>query len=360
MTALRFHGVVLPGDVEYDVYVSEGRVSYEPVAGAETAVAHSWIVPGLIDAHCHVGLDEHGFAPADDHDAYRAHARIDRDAGVTTLRDCGSIHDTHWMADEPDLPEVIRAGSHIARDKRYVKGMYVHTEPADLPDEVERQALRGDGWVKIVGDWIDRGRGDLAPLWGLDELTAAMERAHAVGARVTAHTFSEEALPDLIASGIDCIEHGTGLTDDVIAAMLERGTALVPTVINIHNFPSFAAAGAKFPAYAAHMTALFEEHPARLREAYEAGVPMYAGTDAGGSIRHGRIADEVMALAGIGLSPLDALGAASWRAREWLGRDGLSEGARADFVCYDSNPLDDLSVLATPACVVLGGQVYSR
>ncbi len=71
----------------------------------------------------------------------------------------------------------------------------------------------------------------------------AIDAAHDNGARVTAHVFSEDALPGLINAGIDCIEHGTGLTDDTIELMVEHGTALVPTLINIENFPGIADGG---------------------------------------------------------------------------------------------------------------------
>ena len=101
--------------------------------------------------------------------------------------------------------------------------------------------------MKLVGDWIDRGVGDLAPLWSDDILKAAIDAAHANGARVTAHVFGEDALPGLINAGIDCIEHGTGITEDTIALMLEHGTALVPTLINIDNFPGIADARGQVP-----------------------------------------------------------------------------------------------------------------
>ena len=356
--ALRFTGVLLPDEVERDLYVRDGRISFEPVAGAEVVTRSGYLVPGLVDAHCHLWNSPSGFVDGSDHQALRHNARQTRDGGATLIRDCGCPYDTSWMREEHDLPEVIRAGKHIAQDKRYISGVYTHTEPADLAAQMAVEAHRGDGWVKLVGDWIDRGHGDLAPLWPLAELREGMAAAHAQGARVTAHTFSEEALPDLIESGIDCIEHGTGITDDVIEAMLRHGTALVPTVVNIRNFPSIAAGARKYPAYAEHMNTLFEQHPQRLRAAYEAGVPMFAGTDAGGGIAHGSIAEEVLALAGIGMSPFDALGAASWRARQWLGRPGLAEGAPADFVCYPTNPLDDLTVLREPSHVVLRGALY--
>ena len=92
--------------------------------------------------------------------------------------------------------------------------------------------------------------------------------------------------------------------------------------------------------------------------AYEAGVPIYAGTDAGGVLPHGLIADEVVELASYGMPAEYVLGAASWRAREWLGWNAaLDEGAPADFVVFDRDPRDDLSVLHEPTAVVLRGQV---
>jgi imidazolonepropionase-like amidohydrolase len=95
-----------------------------------------------------------------------------------------------------------------------------------------------------------------------------------------------------------------------------------------------------------------------IMAAHEAGVPIYAGTDAGGVLPHGGIAGEVLELASYGFSAADALGAASWRAREWLGWNAtLVEGAPADFVVYDRDPLDDLSVLRSPARIVLRGRV---
>ena len=96
--------------------------------------------------------------------------------------------------------------------------------------------------------------------------------------------------------------------------MIEYGTALVPTLINIENFPGIADGAAKFPAYARHMRDLHEKCPSRIAAAREAGVPIYAGTDAGSMVAHGRIADEIDALKGIGMSPTEALGAACWGA----------------------------------------------
>jgi imidazolonepropionase-like amidohydrolase len=356
--ALHLAGVVLPEGEHRDLWVRDGRLTSEPVPGAETVSRGGWLVPGLVDAHCHVGIGRGG-VPVEDLAALREQALTERAAGVLALRDCGSPVDTRVLDDEPDLPTIVRAGRHIARTRRYIPGLGIEIEPDALVEEVRLQARRGDGWVKLVGDWIDRGVGDLAPEWPADVLTAAIAAAHEEGARVTAHTFGTDALPDLIRAGIDCIEHGTGLTEELVGEMAARGTAVVPTLVNVENFPSFAAVGeARFPAYASTMRRLYASSGAVVRAAFEAGVPVFAGTDAGGGIDHGRIADEVRALAAAGLPAEAALAAASWAARDWLGLPCIEEGAPADLVVYDRDPRADLDTLACPQLTVLRGRVY--
>ncbi len=349
----RLRGVVLPGAEPVELYVGpDGLVLDGPVAGAETLVDGGFLVPGLVDAHCHVGLGPRG--PVDLEEADRQ-ARTDRDAGALLLRDCGSPVDTRPLQARSDLPEIIRAGRHLARPKRYIPGLAIELDdPALLPETVAEQAAAGDGWVKLVGDWIDRGVGDLAPVWPDEVLRPAIDAAHAAGARVTAHVFGTDALPGLIGAGIDCIEHGTGLTDELVAEMARRGTALVPTLINVDTFPSIADSAAKYPTYAAHVRALHAGARDVVRKACEAGVPVYAGTDAGGGIVHGRIADEVVALHAAGHP--DALGAASWAARDWLGRPSLRVGHPADLVVYRTDPRADPAVLREPQLVLLRGR----
>ena len=355
MTTLRFRGPVLPDGEARDLYVVDGVVALEPVAGAETA-AEGWIVPGLVDAHCHLGLDEHG---AVDEDTTEAQAIADRDAGSLLLRDCGSPADTRWVQKRDDLPHLVRCGRPIARTRRSIRNFAHEIEPGELTPYVAQEAEAGDGWVKLVGDWISRDEGDLAPSFPADSFAAAIATAHAHGARVTAHCFGEAVLPWLIEAGIDCIEHGTGLTTDLVETMAARGTALVPTAYQLNNFPMYAEQGAqKFPGYAAHMLDLHARRRDTIMAAYEAGVQIYAGTDAGGVLAHGLIADEVAELASYGMPAEYALGAASWRARAWLGRNAiLEEGAPADFVVYPRDPREDLTVLREPTAVVLRGQV---
>jgi imidazolonepropionase-like amidohydrolase len=354
---LKFSGPVLPDGEPRDLYVVDGRVTYEPVAGAEDG-GRGWIVPGLVDAHCHVGLDNHG---AVDEATTEQQAITDRDAGALLLRDCGSAADTAWVHDREDLPRLIRAGRHIARTKRYIRNYAHEVEPGELASYVAREAQRGDGWVKLVGDWISRDEGDLAPSFPPEAFAEAIATAHEHGARVTAHCFGTTVLPELIEAGIDCIEHGTGLTGDIMAEMARRGTALVPTRVQIDNFPTYAEqGGAKFPAYGAHMRDLHARCDATLRSAHEAGVPIYTGTDAGGVLPHGLVGREVLALHElVGLSTVDALASASWAARAWLGRPGLGVGDPADLVVYDADPRTDLRALAHPRAVVLRGRVVA-
>jgi imidazolonepropionase-like amidohydrolase len=352
----RVRGVILPDGESRDLYVVDGVVTYEPVAGADE-VAAGWIVPGLVDAHCHIGLDPDGAVPDD---VSEQQAITDRDAGTLLGRDAGSPADTRWIDDRDDLPKLIRAGRHIARTKRYIRNYGHEIEPDELTAYVVQEARRGDGWVKLVGDWIDRDVGELTPCWPADAVKEAIAAAHEHGARVTAHVFGSDSLPDLLDAGIDCLEHGTGLSEDLVETMAARGVALVPTAMQLEHFPEYAAAGEeRYPAYAARMRDLYARRRDTIMAAYEAGVPIYAGTDAGGVLPHGLIAGEVHALAEYGMPAEYVLGAASWRARSWLGRPCLDEGDPADLVVYDTNPLDDLSVLERPARIVLRGRVVA-
>ncbi|MFJ4003718.1 amidohydrolase family protein [Streptomyces sp. NPDC090023] len=345
-----------PDDVRDELWVVGGRVTYDRPAGAgDVRAVEGWALPGLVDAHCHVGLGAHGPVDAD---TAEKQALTDREAGALLIRDAGSPSDTRWVDDRDYLPKIIRAGRHIARTRRYIRGYAHEIEPADLVAYVGQEARRGDGWVKLVGDWIDRGVGDLAPCWPREAVEAGIAEAHRLGARVTAHCFAESSLRDLVESGIDCIEHATGLTPDLIPLFAERGVAIVPTLVNIATFPDLAAGGEqRYPHWSAHMRRLHERRYDTVRDAYDAGIPVYVGTDAGGSLPHGLVAAEVAELVTAGIPPVEALAATSWAARAWLGRPGLEEGAPADLVVYESDPRADVRVLAAPRRVVLNGLV---
>jgi imidazolonepropionase-like amidohydrolase len=349
---------VLPDADVGEFFVVDGRITFDRPATSETVADHGFVLPGLVDAHCHVGLAADGGVPLEE---ARAHAIADRDVGALLLRDAGVPHTYEELDDEPDLPRIVHAGRHLARTRRYIRNYGIELEPEQLPDAAAAQARRSGGhstpWVKLVGDWIDRDIGDLAPCWPADALAEAVRRAHEAGARVGVHVFGEEALPDLIAAGVDSIEHGTGLDEQTLNDVVRRGIAVVPTLVNIANFDKFADQATKYPVYAARMRRLRRSANARVLAAHEAGVPIYVGTDAGGQLPHGLVVDEMLALHAAGLSKIDVLAAGSWKARQWLGLPGLVEGAPADFVVYDDDPRADLGVLRRPRHIVVRGNV---
>ncbi len=353
--ALHVRGVVLPDGEERDLYAVDGRLTYERVAGAETVAAAGWVVPGLVDCHCHIGLQPGRLADSDAMLAEQASA--DRDTGALLLRDCGSPVDNRIVQAREDLPRLIRAGRHIARPKRYLRELGVEVEPHELVGAVEEQAALGDGWVKLVGDWIDRSVGDLAPLWPDDVLAAAVGRAHELGVRVAVHAFGEDALPGLVAAGVDTIEHATGLAGGLVDEVARRGIRITPTLVNIDTFPAIAEQAGRFPVYARHMRTLHRDARLRVRDAYAAGIPILAGSDAGGSLPHGLLVAEIRALHEAGLPAEAALAAGSWAARDFLGLPGLLEGAPADLVVYAADPRADLAALAAPHRIVLRGRV---
>jgi imidazolonepropionase-like amidohydrolase len=356
---LRGPVLVGPDEERSRAWILDGRLSFDrPSApGTDLTVIEGWVLPGLVDAHSHIGLGADG--PVDVA-TQEQQAETERDAGVLLIRDAGSPADTRWIDQRADLPQVVRAGQHIARTKRYLRNYAAEIEPDQLVATMIAQARAGDGWVKLVGDWIDRSIGDLAPCWPLDALTAGIQAAHREGARVTAHCFGADCLPDLLAAGIDCIEHASELTDATRAVAAERGVAIVPTLVNIETFPGIAAqADEKFPVYAAHMRELYAGRYQNVRDAYDEGVPVFCGTDAGGSLPHGLMADEVVQLRTAGLPDRAALDAACWGARSWLGRPGLIEGEAADLVVYPADPRADVAVLAAPTAVLLNGEIYA-
>ncbi|MCK9795650.1 amidohydrolase family protein [Isoptericola sp. 4D.3] len=341
-----------------EMWVRDGRVSLTRPSpqGSATREIEGWVLPGLVDVHCHVGLGADG---AVDQETAVAQAVADRDSGVLLVRDAGSPVDTSWVQDRPDLPRLVRAGRHLARPKRYLRHFGLELDDvAALPDAVRAQARGADGWVKLVGDWIDRDLGDLGPLWPRDVLIEAVAAAHTEAARVTVHAFSEEVVSDLLAAGVDGIEHGTGVVGDLLDEVAARRIPVTPTLLQVARFDRIAQqAEEKYPVYAARMRRLHARRYEHVRALYDAGVPLLVGTDAGGTLAHGRVVDECAELVAAGIPAADVVAMATWRARELLGFGALVEGSSADLVVYPADPREDIEVLRHPTAVVLRGQV---
>lgn len=346
-----------PGLELPEAWVVGGRIEHDrPDLPARTEVitVDGFVLPGLADLHCHIGISDDGTGTT--LDEARAQARTDLATGVTLIRDAGSIIDTTPLQSEAGMPRIIRCGRHLARTRRYLIGYADEVEPADLPAAVAREAARGDGWVKTVADWIDRPVGDLTPTFGADDFAAAARAAHAAGARITAHTFDETTLPLLLGAGYDCLEHATGLSDETIAQAAERGVPVVTTLVNVGEFEQYASQGEKkFPEYAAHMRKLRAARYERTRDAHDAGIRLLTGTDAGGVLGHGIIHEELDELARAGLDADAILDAASFAPRDFLGVPGLEDGAPADLVVTAHDPRADHRALRDPELVLVGG-----
>ncbi|GIG53268.1 amidohydrolase family protein [Demequina activiva] len=360
MSVLHLTGPVLVDDatVAPEAWVLDGRITFERPrhSGEVTAVAGT-VLPGLVDVHCHVGLDSGG---ATDRDLAVKQAIVDRDAGTLLIRDAGSPLDTAFIHERPELPRLIRSARFIARPKRYLRHYAREIEPHQLPAVAAEEARTGDGWVKLIGDWIDREEGDLSPLWTPEQLADALAAVHAEGARATVHAFSEEAIDPLLDAGIDCIEHGTGMTEEHMRVAARRGIPVVPTLLQVDNFVGYADAGQeRFPRYAARMRAMHQRRREQVRAMHDAGVLLLVGTDAGGTLGHGLLPLEAAAMVQAGVPAADVVAAATWRARAFLGVDTLTEGASADLVVYGQDPREDIRALAAPIHVVLRGERVS-
>lgn len=351
--------VIIDDDTEKsEVWVVGGRLTFErPRFSGTPTLIEGDVIPGLVDMHCHVGTAPGGEAEPE---MALKQAEVDRDTGVLLIRDAGSATDTSWIHQHDELPRLIRSGRFIARPMRYLKGFAREVEPPSaLPAVVAEQARHGDGWVKIIADWIDRdlgADGDLRPLWTDDVLKEAIAGAHALGVRVTAHTFMTEAVDGLLDAGIDCIEHGTGMTHAQMERAAVAGVPVVPTLLQVSHFASMAAQGRdKYPLFAARMQSMYERREQQVRDFRDAGIQMFVGTDAGGTIAHGSFPDELRLMVAAGVPAAEVVAAASWRARAFLGVPGIEEGASADVVVYAGDPRQHIDEIGYPRAIVLRG-----
>jgi imidazolonepropionase-like amidohydrolase len=355
--------VVLPSGVTRDVFVAGGRVTFTAPADPVTVASGGYLLPGLVDAHAHLAL----YSPAGDGapaaERVRASARAHLDAGVLALREPGGpSHDSTGLGPSDGAPRVSAAGRLLARTGRYFPGLGREVDDADLADAaVEELAAGGGTWAKVVADWAGPG-GNAEPSFSAGSFAEAVRRVHALGGRVAAHTGTRVGIEAAIAAGVDSLEHGLGLTDEHIDALVERGITLVPTMLAMTTALPQAAGGLAAlgwgEAALAEVLASIGPHRDAVRRAVEAGVLVLAGTDAG-MVPHGRVVDELRLLRAAGLPPVRVLGAGSWDARRFLGLPLVEEGVPADLVLYDGDPRESLDTLDRPRLAMLDGRVVA-
>lgn len=350
MANFRLSGTLRGTDAR-EVWIVDGTISYTEPLDSVIDV-DGYVYPGLLDTHTHPGLNRDGnLLPAAE---VRRRLEALRGWGVTAVQDCGGQQDPN-EARTDGLPRVLHCGQHIAQYKRYTRYLAVDTTPAELADEAVRQFENSGGWIKIVGDWIDREVGDNQPLWPREALKDAVDAVHERGGKVTVHSFVRETVDDLLYAGVDGIEHGTGMTREHLQEAAMRGILITPTVLQIRKFPQFAQAGAKFPAYVERMMGMDAQRREHLALMVDTGVPLLMGTDTAEEVETVGLPHEILAAIDDGMPAELVIAAASYEGRSRLGFTSWEEGAPADFVVYDADPLVDHDTLTSPSAVFIDG-----
>jgi imidazolonepropionase-like amidohydrolase len=326
------------------------------------------LLPGFIDCHDHLGIDL-GDEEAQSHEsgAWQTvrvirNARRCLDAGITTVRDLGEKDhfDVEWRrafaSEEADGPQLLIAGRIVTRTGGHA---WYFGRQADGPDEVRRavreQLRAGVDVIKVMltGGAGTAGTDPSAAGYTRDEITAAVEEAHAGGRKIAGHGYAGPAIRWAVEAGIDSIEHGAYLTEADLLLLAERGTYLVVTY-------GVYAAGAEServpPAMAQQLKRVRERYVETLACARELGVRIATG----GDTYHAEPALEAAGLRLAGFSAPHIITALTSQAAQLCGltdRGVLAPGKRADIVAVDGDPLDDVSRLRAVRLVVQAGRL---
>lgn len=348
-------GVWLPdGDEPQDWWIADGRMTDRPVAHARDLPVGWVLLGGLVDAHVHLTMNFGRVMPfADGSDALiAANAAAQRRAGVLALRDAGVA----WGGlprQTADGPRLQRAGSLMAPPGRGYPNVCRPVSADEIVETALDEVAAGADWVKVLADFPGPdGNWFAAPSnYPRDVLTRLVREVHAAGARVMGHTTGLGSA-DLVAAGVDSIEHGTAVTEHQVREMSARGIAWTPTLATVHKHVG-GLAGEASPV-GAYIRAQLDRLREMLALASELGVPILAGTD---EIGMGAIATEVEWLGRFGVAANAALAAASTAARSWLGFPPVGVNSEADLVIYADDPRRDPAVLAHPISVMYGGRL---
>jgi imidazolonepropionase-like amidohydrolase len=374
------------------VLVEDGRIAAvgeqdELAAAAGDCVAWdldgAYLLPGLMNMHVHFGLvlpgmtDLIGEVPAARALRMAQNAREALRAGVTTVRLVGEYAQTDFAVRNAiergriEGPRIWTAGAPIICTGGHGHGPAGGLE-ADGPDEL-RKAVRsqlklGADLIKIMISGGIAGQHetiDTAQL-DLEEMRAVTTVAHGWGKKVAAHAGPAGVISDAIDAGVDCIEHGYFITPEVAEKMVEHGTWLVPTIVVSRCREFYDKIGAPEWMVERALTA-GERHFAALQTAIAAGVRIAMGTDmlpaepfegSNGTVR------EMEYMVEAGMSPLDAIRAATIRAAELLGVEHElgrpAPGMLADLIAVGGDPTEDVSALADVRLVMKGGEVFRR
>ncbi len=366
-----------------EVLIRDGRIAgvRSQTDGAATGdatvidLAELTLLPGLIDTHLHfvgnLGRDgtPMGARPVAEAALGSAvEARRMLDAGFTTVRDCGSrtTPTLKRMIDQGHVtgPRIVAAGTGITQafhrwydasiplERGWVRFAY---GPDECKRAVDLTLREGADFIKIGTATGTAGAWGKVPVFSVEEIRAIVEEAHTCGVKVAAHCMGDPGVRNALLGGVDCIEHGYGISPETVRLMRDQGAILTPTL--------WLGAAADHHFRTEERATIRAEQNELVRRAAKAGVPIAAGTDCTGSswLRHGGNAEEFALLVEAGLTPMQAIVAGTRTAARALDLERevgtVEPGKWADLIAVPGNPLDDIAALGRVEWVMLGGQV---
>jgi imidazolonepropionase-like amidohydrolase len=356
----------------------------------------STVMPGLMDMHVHLSSQHGGpqtylerFSLNEADYALRAanYAKITLDSGFTTVRNLGDGYN-ETVALRNAISKGYATGPRIYTVAKSIATTGGHADPSNglshllRPDvgpkqgvvngEAEaREAVRtryqdGADLIKITatGGVLSVAKSGQNPQFMTDELEAIVETAKDYGMTVAVHAHGKEGMKRAIEAGVDSIEHGTYMDDEIRKLMKKHGTYYVPTILAGKFVADKAKIDGFFPELvrpkAAAIGPLIQN---TFEQAHKAGVKIAFGTDSGVSA-HGDNAQEFSLMIEAGMKPADALLSATVNSASLLGISDilgtLEEGKLADIVAVKGNPLDDISLMESVSFVMKDGVVYKQ
>jgi len=371
-------GVKETYSVEKEVYVSDGRIVAKADKAETINLSGYTIMPGLINAHCHLIL--HGDfdvqkvittdSPATTAIKAARNANKALMAGITTVRDLGDINgivaDLRKLIDVGEFvgPRILYSGYLICMTGGH--GWFFGRE-ADGPDECRKaareQLKRGAQWVKLMatGGILTPGVSPESYQLNEDEMRAAIDEAHKAEKKAATHAQGAAGVKIALRAGIDTVEHGFYIDDEAIELFLEKDAWLVPTL----NAPQKTIEGEKYgvPGHIIKKAKKVQEgFLARLEKAIKAGVKIGAGSDAGTPLNgHDIFWLEIVNLSKTSLGKIRAMKCATSINAKMLGLENeigqISPGFAADLIAVKGDPLDDPSVCKDVYWVMKDGKI---